>query len=449
MRAKTIIRDLGDGLELRRATAADTDALADFNARVHSDVDWETPDVHVGAWVRDLMSGSHPTVSVGDFLVVEETVTSRIVSSTNLIPQVWSYGDVTFGVGRPELVGTHPDYRRRGLVRAQFEVLHRWSAERGHKAQAITGIPWYYRQFGYEMALNLHGSYSGPLANVPPLKDDEGKEPFTVRPATPDDLAFIAQVYERGQQRYPVSCVRDATLWRYELGGQSAENVQARDLHVIEAASGEPVGFLAHPAQRWGTSFYLTAYELVDGVSWWAVTPPVLRYLKRAGGVRRPYLPSEQDRAFERIAFSLGEGHPAYAFIDRWLPKCQEPYTWYIRVPDVVDFLQTIAPVLASRLAASPMVGHTGDLTLDFYRSGVKFTFASGEIAAIEPWTSADGGTSCKARFPHLTFLQLLFGYRSMSDLDYAFADCYANHEAQLLLNVLFPKQISDVWPIS
>ncbi len=29
-----------------------------------------------------------------------------------------------FGVGRPELVGTLPEYRNRGLVRAQFEEVH-------------------------------------------------------------------------------------------------------------------------------------------------------------------------------------------------------------------------------------------------------------------------------------------------------------------------------------
>lgn len=448
MTTQTILRNLDDGLVLRRATAADTEALVDFNARVHSDVDWETPDPHVGAWVRDLMTGPHPTFNVDDFLIVEETSTSRIVSSTNLIPQTWSYGGVTFGVGRPELVGTHPDYRRRGLVRAQFEVLHRWSAERGHKLQAITGIPWYYRQFGYEMALSLHGSYSGPLANLPALKEDQD-EPFVVRAATQGDLAFIAEVYERGQRRYPVSCVRDAALWQYTLDGQSTDNVQARELRIIEDTTGKPVGFLAHPAQRWGTSFYLTTYELVQGISWWAVTPSVLRYLKRAGADSRPYLPSEQDQAFERLALSLGEGHPAYAFVDHWLPKVRHPYAWYIRVPDVIGFLRMIAPVLASRLASSPMVGHTGALNLNFYRSGVKLTFASGEITAIESWTPGDGGTLCRARFPDLTFLQLLFGYRSISDLDYAFADCYANHEAQLLLDVLFPKQASDVWPIS
>lgn len=50
------------------------------------------------------------------------------------------------------------------------------------------------------------------------------------------------------------------------------------------------------------------------------------------------------------------------------------------------------------------------------------------------------------ALFPELTFLQLLFGYRSYEELDAAFADCYAEKaEAAVLLNALFPKRPSFV----
>ncbi len=61
-------------------------------------------------------------------------------------------------VGRIELVGTDPAYRRQGLIRQQMDAIHKRSAAKGEMIQAITGIPWYYRQFGYEMALNLGGS---------------------------------------------------------------------------------------------------------------------------------------------------------------------------------------------------------------------------------------------------------------------------------------------------
>ena len=56
-----VVESLGDGLVLRRAGAADIDALAAFNAVVQADPpDWEVLE-HVGSWTRQLMDGSHPT----------------------------------------------------------------------------------------------------------------------------------------------------------------------------------------------------------------------------------------------------------------------------------------------------------------------------------------------------------------------------------------------------
>ena len=138
-----IIRDLGDSLIMRRATPEDTEALAAFNAHVHSDQGWDTPDEHFRVWIRDLMTNPPPGFRPDDFTVVENTTSGEIVSSMNLIPQTWRYADIEIPVGRPELVGTHPNYRRRGLVRAQFEIVHQWSTTYGHVMQAITCIPWY------------------------------------------------------------------------------------------------------------------------------------------------------------------------------------------------------------------------------------------------------------------------------------------------------------------
>jgi hypothetical protein len=190
-----VIEDLGDGLVLRRATVADTEALVAFNATIHRQPDEDT-SAFIANWTRDLMSGNHPTCGPADFTVVEDTRSGEIVSSLNLISQTWSYGGIAFGVGRVELVGTRPDYRRRGLVRCQMEVVHRWSAERGHLVQAITGIPHYYRQFGYEMVLELGGGRTGFRVQVPELPA-ETTEPFRVRPAAPGDLPFIAALDEQ------------------------------------------------------------------------------------------------------------------------------------------------------------------------------------------------------------------------------------------------------------
>ena len=139
----TFIRDLGDGLILRRAVFEDRDALVRFNSTIHSDS--SEPDRYVAGHTDDLISGRLPGFAAGDFTIVEDTRTGQIVSSLSLIPQIWAYEGISFAVGRPEIVGTAPAYRRRGLVREQFAEVHQWSKDRGDLVQVITGNPWYYR----------------------------------------------------------------------------------------------------------------------------------------------------------------------------------------------------------------------------------------------------------------------------------------------------------------
>jgi hypothetical protein len=391
------------------------------------------------------MRGDHPTFDVGDFTLVEDTRSSALVSCLCLISQTWTYGGIPFGVGRPELVGTHPNYRGRGLVRAQFDVIHRWSAERGQQVQAITGIPYFYRQFGYEMALTLGGSRHGYKPQVPKLKDGQ-EEPYRLRPASEADLPFISQVYDSGTARYPVACRWGETLWRYELTGKSEKNDTRRSLSLIETAAGEPVGYLAHSTHLWKGQVSAWAYELQPGVSWLAVTPSVVRYLWQLGEAWAAQDPKQE---MQQFAFLLGQEHPVYQVFRKGLPGVHKPYAWFVRVPDLLGFLRHISPVLEQRLAGAPLAGHTAETKISFYRHGLRLGIKDGRIVTIEPWqpTPEKAGD---AAFPDLIFLQLLFGYRSLEELDHAFADCWiSNDQTRVLLEAMFPKQPSNIWAVS
>jgi len=433
---KAIISDLGDGLILRRSRRADTARLAEFNATIHARGDQQEAR-WLGSWVRDLMSGKHPTFQPEDFTIVEDSSTGRIVSSLNLISQRWRYDGIEFGVGRPELVGTLPEYRKRGLVRAQFDVIHEWSAQRGELAQAITGIPYFYRQFGYDMALDLDYAPRLPIAQVPELGKGE-KEPVVVRPAVESDLGFITQICREGMARYLLSAVRDRELWRYGLAGKKIKE----QFRVIEDAGGRRIGFLVHAGQIHHDNISASVYELRPGVSWLKVTPSVTRYLAKTG---RGYA-AKAKKELHWLRLNLGAEHPAYqaAPLDR--ARHERGWAFYIRVPDLPAFLRRIAPVLEARLAQSIAVGHTGELKLSFYRSGLRLVLKKGRLSKVEDWRPGDGPS---ASFPNLIFLQLLFGFRSLEELQHAYADCTVRgNEAKVLLDTLFPKKASQVWPV-
>ena len=121
-------------------------------------------------------------------------------------------------------------------------------------------------------------------------------------------------------------------------------------------------------------------------------------------------------------------------------------YAWYVRVHDVLAFLRHIAPALERHLANSAAAAYTGDLTLDFYRGGLHMVFDKGHITHIEPWRAPAYNSNADASCPSLVFLQLLFGYRSLDELRYAFPDVRVeNSKAAVLLNALFPKKFSWV----
>jgi hypothetical protein len=439
-----VIEDLGNGLIVRNITPADTEDLAAFNAVTQADPGMP-PEHEIAVWTRDLIHRPPPTFTIDDFTVVEDTRTGTIVSSVNLISQTWSYAGIPFGVGQVEIVSTHPDYRRRGLVRKQFEIAHRWSTERGQLIQVVSGIPWYYRQFGYEMCVSHNGGRAGFLSHIPALEAG-AEEPFRVRPAKSDDARFIARVAEHAAQRYLLTCVRDESLWRYEIEGRTPGSMIRREIRIIETSAGEPAGYLAHADTLFQGQVVVVAYELAPGIAWTDATPCVLRYIETTG---RAYAERSGDRRFLGFRFGLETEHPVYHAIPTRLPERSRIGAWYIRVPELDRFLLHVAPVLEQRLAASLAAGFSGELKLNFYRSGLRLIFDSGRLTAVAPWDDPDF-RSAGASFPDLTFLQLLFAHRTLEELEYAFPDCSApSEQGRVLLTILFPKQPSLVWQVS
>lgn len=433
-------RELGDGLVLRVATLDDTEPLAEFTGRVFGRDN--VIDELAVMYTRDMLRASHPVIGPANVLIVEDTRARKIVSTMCLIPQTWTYAGIPFEVGRPEMVATDPAYRRRGLVREQFRFLHAVSEAMGHQAQGITGINWYYRQFGYEYALDLGGGRIAYFSNVPALKANEG-EAYRLREMTAADLPFASMWYDRECARSLVACPRSESLWRYMLEPQPASMAWRVPYQIIETNEGRAVGYCQPSRDIWNDAIVLCELVVAEGQSLRVVMPSVLRWLKTLGeaeGVR-------QNKTVKGIYLSFGRAHPAYDAIPDMLPLARIPYGWYIRVPNVPQFIRHIAPALEHRLAHSAMAGHTGELKISEYRHGYKLVFENGKLMTVETWQPLPGEEG-DCGFPPLVFLQLLFCRKSLLELREAFADAWAKDEAAPLLDALFPRMYSCVYPV-
>jgi hypothetical protein len=448
-------RDLGDGLTLRWSSAGDAEGVAQLMGMTWRDRAEAPINPRMVEVVRRHMSGGFPLVGPGDCALVEATQQPGrpIVAFAFLWRGEWSYEGIRFAIGQPENVATDPAYRNRGLVRAIVELIHARSSAEGHLVQAITGIPTFYRQFGYEYALDLHGGRIAYAALIPPAPE-AAPEPYALRAAELADVPLIAKLYARGRADSVVWNEIPERYWRYlvEVWGPPDAPLDplligvAERLLTIVDTNGAACGYAMVAAKRWGADLPVYSVEFAPEISLAAAAPPLLRALLRYG--EQLPLVAASPQPLREISLSLGRAHPLNTVLAPTIaPVVEPPYAWYLRVPDLPAFLQLIAPALERRLTHSPAAGYSGTLTLNFYRDGLRLQFEAGRLVAIEPWRASAYQNAVDASLPALVFLQLVFGYRSLADLRYAFPDVGAGGAGELLLNALFPARPS--WVIS
>jgi predicted acetyltransferase len=404
-------RDLGGGLVLRNVRdERDVREYAALHARYVS--------VAEGITCEKLMH-AYPGASYDDYLVVEARSTKEIIATTCLIPWDFDFAGIPLKAAMLEMVVTHPDYRRRGLVRAQMERFHQMTTERGFDLCFIEGIPYYYRQFGYTYAID-HRSYDAltPVATLDPAGD--GPARFGFRPATLDDIPHLVKLYCHAMTGARFRVQRDAAFWRYLL-----EEVQYPVWMILPQVDEAPAGYVV--VSRGGESGAHIVLEsaLRDETA----APDVLAWLRPlAGDELRISWP--QTTSLVRAARVRGSiPHPTYQ--------------WLLRIVDIPAFLRKIAPLLEQRLAASAFADLTAELIANLFTNAYVLRFTGGRLAAVEPAgfvdssMGADGGDLC---IPPDAFVRLVLGYRTLDALADAWPDIVVRGGRRPLFDILFPE---------
>lgn len=447
--------DLGDGLVIRSATSADVDRLAEFCSEVFKDEPSGTEAYWIAEWMRDLLTKPHPTLNTDDVMIVEDVPNNRIASTTTYMSQTLSYDGVKFEIGRPEIVGSASEYRNRGLIRKQFEIMHRWGDERGHLAQIIDGIPTYYRQFGYEYAIaNVGGRYA-PIQSFPSWGKDE-KRPFRLRDAIDDDIPYITRILNDSAQRSLVSPVFREDEVRHLTFNRTERSAVCHQTSVLCQSDGEtlgePVGVLMYAMVVPIDEGVMLRVEMTEPKFWREATRSLLCEIRELAQIASDKDP-DPEREIKRIRQDMQPDHPIYMFDDGALgDQPERQYAWYVRVPDITKFLQEISPVLERKLEASLHRRFSGAVNLRIDNDLVSISVDDGVITevssknAVHRATSSGGWHDATGRFTTSTFLPVLFGMRSVTETVLAHIDANTNSKSDRhLLETLFPKRTSDL----
>jgi GNAT superfamily N-acetyltransferase len=381
-----------ESLTLRRARAEDLEAIAACHG--------ETP------WLRPAFAD--PTVGPGRFTVAVDG--DRVVSSLCLLDATLELEGTRLAVGSPEWVGTHPDYRGRGLVRAQLEEVHRWSKERGDLVQLIDGIPYFYRKFGYQYAID-----KPPRRLLPPAAKLAGADGWHVRAIDAADVPALAALYAADGTPADLVLVRDAadSYWQVSLGNPDGRR------WVVAEHDGQ-LGAMALVVDEPDENGW-TAARAVTAVEPAALWPLLAAVRGPAGTVVTPR-PSVAPM-LDPVTVAL----PAEA-------------GFYVRIADPERLLDHLRPVLSARLAASPFASASGELVISTYANSIVLPYHAGEVGPVRTGAGIQNPVpDGAAGIPPDHLAELIFGRHGPTELEARYDDVELGSTTPLI-QTLFPK---------
>lgn len=385
-------RALAGGYRLRDAVAGDREQILDLLAD------------RMGDEVAAEAVAALDEQGLDHWVVVEHD--GDVIGCSTLLVEAWELHGTSLGVGMPDFVATRPDHEARGLVRAQIALHHARSDDHGDALQAIIGIPYFYRRFGYAYPLaTQHG-----LA----LKDPAPRAPAgtAVRAMTTDDLPTAEAVQARTLAAADLVMRHQPSTWRAMLACDHLELLVAeQDGSVVATARVAVYGDTAHVLDLAGAPDGLDALLAAAA--------------ERADTVRVQRRPDPEIAS--RLVDGPTRGHAAV----------------FVRVPDLAYLLEHLRPVLDARLAAAD-VDVPERLVVSRYTDAAELTFSGREVTAVRAAPPVRTSTPGALRVPPDEIASLLLGPHGAATLEERHPDVLLG-DARELASVLFPPVVSDL----
>lgn len=361
----------------------------------------------------------HPEMNKEHFFVVKHG--NRAVAGLLLVPQVWKLGEVELKVAEMGCVGTDPEHRRKGVQWILNNEFDKYSRENGFDLCALAGIPYFYRQFGYQYAVELDYSTELKVEELPEMDTGIKVEKFE---ETHIDVAD--EILRKTQERYLVKSVRTKGIWRMQqtTGTYGGEPYEA-DVFTREE---EIAGYCRYVIDEEKKTINIKELGISENASAEEIAAAIRKQASEKGLTELKTGLSHMDE-FSRYLISRGA-------------KTNRPYAWQVKIIDLPGYISKIKPVLEQRIENSEYMGLSRDITINFWKYAVKMKIEEGKIVSIE---RTFGEKDRTIGLNPYAFMKLALGYKSRMELEKMYPDFRVQGDLGGLIDVMFPKQSSYI----
>ena len=411
-------KSFNSDLELCECTShEEIEELAKFTTLIH---DEEAGDMTRGFGVN------HPNAERMHWLVHREKKSGDIVSTIALLPWIFEYEGVKLPAAELGIVGTRKDWRNKGLNRELMRWFVALIEKNKYLVSHIQGIPYFYRQYGYDYAIPLETQHYLEFRHIAKLNEKKDPSKVSLRAAKKADINAIQKWYNKHTQRYGICTNRSEEVWRYIIA--SSLKTEGPPVIYIIRYKGENVGYCRIPLEGFGDALILGECSELPP----ELYPSFFEQLEKIAVSR--------DKPFIRL--NIGTTHPCTVAALAAGARDAGSYAWQIRLPDPVKFLGAIRRVLNRRIRNSSYTGISKEIRINCYRFCIHISIDQGKIISIN-----DSNGRADMSIPPNLLAPLMFGQKSFDEFKSLYPDLSGGVIEVDLFKTLFPAMDGFLYP--
>jgi hypothetical protein len=364
----------------------------------------------------------HPRKNEILWLYIKDNKRNKVVSSICLAPMEWQIEDKVLPVCEMEFVGTLEHYRGKGFIKILNELYEKIMNQNGYILSVIKGVPYFYRNLGYEFISSLDERIVIPASKI----QSKEIENITIRKANSKDLPFIESKYNQFHNKFYMFKRFESECFKF-MYLRDQFNSEVRTTYIFDNA-GEKSNYFS-----FGMSYDNQNYEIIGPDLTKEEMITLLQFVKTKGNFNEDDIiilnVSEHSRLFNYIR-SLG-GKPV------------STYGWQVKIPNLEKFFYHIKNIIEDRIKHSEFKRITKVLRISNYHKTVILDLNKGKIAKIEIEKEYPDVKTTDLMIPGAFLFKLLLGDRNIEEINYIIKDAIVNASSKSLIETMFPKKIS------
>ncbi len=356
----------------------------------------------------------HPEMKNEHFFMLKKG--QQVVAGLLLLPQTWEIDGVKVKVAEMGCVGTDPAYRRKRLQWILNDKFDDYARENGFDLCVLAGIPYFYRQFGYQYAVGLDYSAIIDAETIPEYDSN-----IEVRSTQSADIPELDGIFRKTQENYFVKSLRSKGIWemQHKTGTYGGDLFQG--MSIIE--KGKLIGYYRYVEDKEKSTLYIRELGFNEKGS-----------VEKIGTLMKKHA---VEKGLMKVKTAIAHLDPLSEYLKNLGAKTNTPYAWQIKPLDLCRLMQKMKPAFERRLVESQFKGLTKTLAFNFFKFAVRMEIEDGTIKNIEKYYGEESRT---LGFNPYAYIQLIMGYKDWRELANAYSDFWVRDGLDDLMDVMFPK---------